>query len=160
MLRQHSFQSVQATAPDPHALSAAHERVQRKEPLLLQQQLQIFNLLRRHRHNNSSKAHEADQSCSLQYRLPRIAGLIDMHERISRKQRNRDDLLPVAPRVMFGQQWQVDFAALVVKLCDDPFLKSVPRLYRKPLWRGGLYYRLRLWPAGNVRRRDSIATAH
>ena len=86
--------------------------------LPLQQQLQVFNLLYRYRRYDPAKAHEADQSGSLQHRLPRNGRLINVHERISWKQRNRHHFLPVAPCVIFGQQGQVDFAAFVVELGD------------------------------------------
>ncbi len=129
----------------------------------MQQQLQVFDLFRRHSNNHPSEGNEADQSGSLQYRLPRNVGLIDMHERISRKQWSRHHLLPVTPGVVFGQQWKVDFAAFVVELRHDSFLEPVSSLHREPLrWQWGHYrwLRLRFQPADDDRRRDSIATAH
>src|ERR1700730_9680443 len=99
----------------------------------------MLNLLRRHGRNDPSEAHEPDQSCGLEYRPPRIAGLIDMNKGVSREQWNGHHFLPVAPRVVFGQQWEVDFAALMVELCNDSFFKPVSRLHREPLRQNGLY---------------------
>src|ERR1022692_4995634 len=85
-----------------------HERMKREEPLLLQQQLQIFDLFRGHGNHHPSKADETDQSRSSQNSLPRISGPIDVHERVSWKKRNCYYLPAVAPRVMFGQQRKED----------------------------------------------------
>src|SRR6266851_405196 len=93
----------------------------------------MLNLGWRNWYNNSSEGYKAQQTRGLQHRLPRLERLIDMHERISRKQWNRDHLLPITPAVAFGPQREVHFEALVVKLRGDFFLEAVPCLNRKPL---------------------------
>ncbi len=85
-----------------------------------------------------------------------------MYERVSGEQGNRDHLLPVTPFVMFGQQWQVDFAALMVKLGDHSLFETISCLYGKPLQQAGFQQRLILSSnsTGNARRGERIATAH
>jgi hypothetical protein len=109
--------------------------MKRETPFLLQEQLQIFNLLRGNSNHVSSEAHKADEARSSQNGVPRILGLADMNKRVSGKQRNRYHLLPVTPCVMFRQQGEEDSEALMTELRGHLLFKSMPGFDRKPLRR-------------------------
>jgi len=152
-LHEHSFQPMQATASNAHALSHLHEWVQGKRNLPLQQQLQVLNLRRRHWGDKASKANEPQQAGSLQNCPPRLARLIDVNEGVTWKPGGGDQLLPVAPPMVFGPQRKVCLTAFSAELRYDFLLVPVARLNRKPLRPGGN-------TSDNRRRGSSIATAH
>ena len=70
-------------------------------------------------------------------------------------------LQAIAPLVMLGQQRKKNLYALVMELCEDLFLETVPRLDRKPLPRSAGCNRLRRRACLAANGRSSaIATAH
>lgn len=135
--------------------------MQREESVLLQQQLQVFNLFSRRGNYNSSKTYEADHPNGSQNGLPCIPRLIDEHKRVPGEKRNRYYFLAVAPPVMFGQKRKEHLEALLIELCGDSFLETVPRLDCKPLLRSARCNRLRRRVCSAAKSFSrTIATAH
>src|SRR5580704_13270707 len=93
----------------------------------------MLNLRRRNGHNYPSEADEAAESWSVHHCLPESGGLIDMHERISRKQRDRHIRLSIAPGVTFRQERQIDLKVFLTHQRGHFLLESVARPYGKPL---------------------------
>ena len=67
LVTQHnSFQTVEATSADSNPLPGIHKWMKREESILLEQQLQVFNLFWRHRYYDASKTYKADHPRSSQ----------------------------------------------------------------------------------------------
>lgn len=141
MAKQNSFQSAKGSFSDTDALACMDKWVERKTSLLLQQQLQIFNLFSWHGRYGSSKAHEANHSSGLQNGLEAASGLVGVYECVSGKKWNGYYLLAVTPLVLLRQQWKERLEPFSKKLRDNFLFKPVPGFNGKPLRRIILFIR-------------------